>query len=152
MWPRRSVAVLLGLKLRLDRARRLQFAVATPECFRGRRVTLFCCCNRRCQKRLDRARRLQCAVVTALSRRVTPRPSEAATVHRAARSEDLARRAESYVYFNTSSNVVSPLKTLRNPSWRSVTIPSSIAFCFSATVGARSLISSRSGSVIFINS
>jgi len=42
-----------------------------------------------------------------------------------------------YVYFSTSSIVVSPAKMLRNPSWRSVTIPNSIAFCFKTTVGAR---------------
>jgi hypothetical protein len=46
-------------------------------------------------------------------------------------------RAKDYVYFSTSSIVVSPAKMLRNPSWRSVTIPNSIAFCFKTTVGAR---------------
>ena len=58
----------------------------------------------------------------------------------------------SHVYFSTSSIVVSPAKMLRKPSCRSVTMPSSIAFSLSVTVGARSLISSRSGSVIFSNS
>ncbi len=57
-----------------------------------------------------------------------------------------------YVYFSTSSMVVSPAKMLRKPSWRSVTIPSSIAFCLIVTVGARSLINSRIGSVIFRSS
>ena len=38
------------------------------------------------------------------------------------------------------------------PSWRSVTMPSSIAFCLSTTVGARSLINSRIGSVILSSS
>src|SRR4029453_7305049 len=52
-----------------------------------------------------------------------------------------------HVYLSTSSTVVSPAKMLRKPSWRSVTIPSSTAFCFKVTVGARSLISSRIGSV-----
>ena len=53
-----------------------------------------------------------------------------------------------HVYFSTSSIVVSPAKMLRKPSWRSVIIPSSIAFCLIVTVGARSLINSRIGSVI----
>ena len=57
-----------------------------------------------------------------------------------------------YVYFSTSSMVVSPAKMLRKPSWRSVIIPSSIAFCLIVTVGARSLINSRIGSVILRSS
>ena len=57
-------------------------------------------------------------------------------------------RANRYVYLSTSSMVVSPAKMLRKPSWRSVIIPSSTAFCLIVTVGARSLINSRTGSVI----
>ena len=57
-----------------------------------------------------------------------------------------------YVYFSTSSIVVSPAKMLRKPSWRSVIIPSSTAFCLIVTVGARSLINSRIGSVILRSS
>src|SRR5437763_14223638 len=57
-----------------------------------------------------------------------------------------------HVYLSTSSTVVSPAKMLRKPSWRSVIIPSSTAFCFNVTVGARSLINSRIGSAILSSS
>src|SRR5438552_16377715 len=56
-----------------------------------------------------------------------------------------------HVYLSTSSMVVSPAKMLRRPSWRSVIIPSSIAFCLIVTVGARSLINSCLGSLTFIS-
>ena len=46
-------------------------------------------------------------------------------------------RLRGHVYLRTSSMVVSPAKMLRSPSRRSVFIPSSIAFCFNVTVGAR---------------
>ena len=52
------------------------------------------------------------------------------------------------VYFRTSSIVVSPSKILRMPSSRNVTIPSSTAFWRMTTVGARSLISARTGSLM----
>ena len=57
-----------------------------------------------------------------------------------------------YVYFSTSSMVVSPSKMQRRPSWRRVTMPSSIAFCRITTLGARSLINSRIGSLTCSNS
>ncbi len=53
-----------------------------------------------------------------------------------------------YVYFRTSSIVVSPSKILRRPSARSVVMPSSMAFCRMTTEGARWVISSRIGSVM----
>jgi hypothetical protein len=71
------------------------------------------------------------------------------------RAAPIGRRSAAplpHVYLSTSSMVVSPAKMLRRPSWRSVTMPSSTAFCLMDTVAARSLMSSRNGSVIFISS
>ena len=48
--------------------------------------------------------------------------------------------------------VVSPSKMLRKPSSRNVTMPSSMAFCRTTTVGARSFINVRMGSLTTSNS
>ena len=52
-----------------------------------------------------------------------------------------------YVYFSTSSMVVSPSNMPRNPSSRKVTMPSSTAFWRTTTVGARSFTRLRMASL-----